>query len=99
MICEHENFAANVEVNRLSAEEGGPIDSFTASVFIRCADCDEPMVFLGPMPCGDLPHEPAVNPDATELRLPIRPRSAPDDFGLNRPGFRMTGDFDPGRTN
>jgi hypothetical protein len=71
--CPHENFACVVEVNRLCATEGGPVDAYSADIRVRCADCDEPFRWIGP---------------AAGLS-PLRPASSDPDFGLGIPGFAI----------
>lgn len=39
--CGHVDFVANVAVNRLTDDEGGPVTAFHADVTIECADCHE----------------------------------------------------------
>lgn len=66
--CKHENFTANVAVNRLE-----DIGRFAADVRIECVDCGVPMRFIG-LPCGVDLNGAAVNSDATEARLAIAPK-------------------------
>ena len=74
MICVHENFEANVTVNRLE-DTGG----FAADVTVTCIDCQVPFRFLG-LPVGlDLVGA-TTSVDGTEARLAICPR---DDVILN----------------
>lgn len=49
---------------------------YQVDVHVRCEQCKEPFVFIGP-PVGQLPTEPCISVDATELRAPIRPISDP----------------------
>lgn len=86
--CPHEDFTARVEVNRLTAEEGGPITGYSADVRVCCAHCDEPFRFIG-MRAGLDPRAPACSVDEAEARLPIRPASSDPDFGLGIPGFAV----------
>lgn len=67
--CEHENFRADVAVNRL-------LDSgmFAADVKIECTDCGEPFRFVG-LPAGVSFERPMVAIDGLELRAPIEPAS------------------------
>lgn len=67
MKCRHENFEADVAVNRL--EDTG---RFIADVRIKCAQCGTPMVFLG-LPRGVDMGSPATDTNGTELRAPIHP--------------------------
>ena len=90
--CPHVDFDVHAKVNRLVASEPKdgeipPATGYSADLIITCHDCFEPFVWIGPMPVGLLPGRPAVSVDGTELRAPLRPRSAPETFGLNRPGF------------
>ncbi len=68
-MCEHKNFTASVEVNRLE-----DVQKFAADVHIQCADCQKPFRFLG-LPGGLHPEQPTVSVDCTEARLPIAPGS------------------------
>lgn len=86
--CGHETFRADVQVGRLTKVEGGPPEGFTAEIRIRCIDCGEPFIFMG-LPSGVLPNEPAVSVDMQEARMPIRPLSAPEDFGRDLLGYRI----------
>lgn len=47
MSCEHKNFYADVKVNRIAIDEGGPIERFNADLRIKCTDCGKPFVFIG----------------------------------------------------
>ena len=74
--CEHMNFIANVEVNRLTKSEEDPsIIGYTADVRIRCADCSLPFEFIG-VDAGYSPRMPMASVDAQELRAPIRPKGS-----------------------
>ncbi len=70
MACEHEEFDANVAVQRLG--DDGVVHSFIAEVSIRCARCGEPFHFVGP-PAGISFKHPTVNVGATTLHAPIAP--------------------------
>ena len=72
MTCEHKNFAAQVNVGRLSEKEGGPITGYTAEVSVKCADCGLPFRFIG-LPAGNHFAEPRVSVDGLELRAPLEP--------------------------
>jgi hypothetical protein len=65
--CPHEQFEANVEVNRI-IDKG----RFTADVRILCAQCKIPFRFIG-VDAGFSPDFPTVNVDGTELCAPIEP--------------------------
>lgn len=74
MACEHEDFAADVRVQRLG--DGGNIRNFVAEVSIRCTVCGEPFHFLGPE-CGFSFTKPTIDVMATTLHAPIAPGKAP----------------------
>ncbi len=87
-VCPHADFAAEVEVNRLTSVEGGPVTGFWADIRVRCADCGEPFRWIG-VPVGAMADRPACSVDETELRAPLRPASSDPDFGLGLPGFAV----------
>lgn len=68
--CSHENFAANVRVNRL--RDSG---KFTAEVTVTCSDCGLPFQFLGLAPGLDLGGA-RVSLDGIEAVLAIAPKGA-----------------------
>lgn len=86
MTCEHEDFAAFVDVARVTSEEGGPVAGFYAEVRVECVQCAEPFVFRG-LPVGLSQAQPCISPDGLELRVPCLPQSADPHFGLGLPGF------------
>lgn len=71
--CEHENFDSFVDIARMPEVEGGPITRFSASVRIRCSDCNQYFRFIG-LPAGLDLNGAAVSIDATEARLAIGPK-------------------------
>lgn len=73
MSCEHVNFAAEVDVNRLPDKEGGPVKHYNADVRIKCADCGLPFRFIG-LPAGLDLNGAATSVDACEARLAIGPK-------------------------
>lgn len=85
--CEHVTFEASVEVNRLTGANG-TVKSFIADIRVWCTDCDEPFDWMG-LPAGLSPRHPSTSVDGQELRAPLRPRSAPPDFGVEGPGFHV----------
>jgi hypothetical protein len=89
--CPHENFAANVEVNRLTDSEqpGAAVTGYAANITVWCADCEERFRWIG-VQAGLMPGRPMCSVDETELRAPLRPASADPDFGLGIPGFAVT---------
>lgn len=86
--CPHESFQANVEVSRITEEEGGPVVAYYADVRVWCVDCDEPFRFTG-VDVGMMPSRPMASVDHQELRAPIRPATSDPDFGMGLPGFTM----------
>jgi hypothetical protein len=85
--CQHEQFEATVNVNRITNEAGTEVKAFMADIQIRCVQCDEPFVVIAPV-VGLVWDGPATSPNGEELRAPIRPRSAfSEDVSL--PGFRV----------
>lgn len=75
MACDHQEFAAEVNVGRLTSEEGGPVTGYTADVRIRCVRCGKPFQFLGLQPGVDT-HGARVSIDGLEARLAISPEGA-----------------------
>jgi hypothetical protein len=71
--CEHKEFEARVEVNRLE-----DVKQFAADVHITCLECKKPFRFLG-LPGGLHPGRPTVSVDGTEARLPILPGGLYDE--------------------
>lgn len=86
--CPHENFWADVDVNRLTNTEGGPVTGYSASIRIKCVDCGEPFRFTG-VKAGLSMARPMCSVDETELHAPVRPASADPDFGMGLPGFSI----------
>lgn len=71
MGCLHENFAAQVDVNRIAGKDGA-VAGFQADVRIQCAVCGKPFQFLGLKPGLDY-RGAAISPDGLEARLGIVP--------------------------
>lgn len=93
--CKHPDFAAFADVNRLfenPEDEARALelmpDGFSLELRVHCTVCDEPFVFFAEgLPVGLVRDRPAINPDGTELRCPIRPQSADPLHGLGLAGF------------
>lgn len=66
-MCNHENFEAQVDVNRFV-----DIGRFAVDVRVNCVDCGIPFRFLG-LPGGLRLEGAAVSVDGTEARLAIAP--------------------------
>lgn len=87
-MCNHEDFAAEVDVTRLS--DSGRL---TADVRIKCAQCGLPMRFIG-LPAGVDLNGAATSADGTEGRFAIAPKGevltvidgAPSGFTIRREG-------------
>lgn len=75
--CPHLNFAAHVNVARLSEEEGGAITGYAADIKIHCTSCKAPMRFVG-IDFGHSSTEPRVSVDRTELRAPLEVEIVPE---------------------
>lgn len=89
MRCKHENFKANVTVNRQSPEEGMEVSHYSADIKIECADCGQPFRFL----CsrgGLMWNEPTVGIVGEELRAPIHPNDGTEPLPPKIKGFSVT---------
>lgn len=86
--CAHEDFAATVEVNRITSSEGGPVVGYSADIKVSCVGCGEPFRWTG-LKAGLSPRTPMCSLDETELRAPLRPASSDPDYGLGIPGFAV----------
>jgi hypothetical protein len=89
--CPHENFAAEVDVNRLTGSEkpDAAVTAFMADVRVLCAGCGERFRWIG-VEAGLMPGRPMCSVDETELHAPLRPASSDPDFGMGIPGFAIT---------
>lgn len=88
--CEHLDFVAMVEVNRITDVEGGPVIGLSVDVTARCAACDEPVVFHGVgLPVGLAADRPTLSINGTELHCPARMQSDDPLFGLGMTGFAV----------
>ena len=68
--CQHENFTANVAVNRLQDS-----NRYMADVTIACAECSMPFKFKG-LPMGLDLGGAAMCPSRLEARLAIEPANS-----------------------
>lgn len=96
--CPHPDFAAFVEVNRLTAhdritscvpDDDPPVIGYSADIRVTCLACGEAFRWTG-VPAGLSPARPTCSVDETTLHAPLRPASADPDFGLGLPGFSIT---------
>lgn len=88
MVCQHEEFWADVEVHRITDGEGGPVTHYYCDVKVRCEQCKETFCFIG-MEHGLDPTKPMMSVLGDEARLPIRPSSEADQPLLPGSGFRI----------
>lgn len=72
-VCKHERFSCECDVNRLAAEENGPINQYCLDVRVRCDDCKLPFRFIG-LPAGVDLNGAATSVDACEGRFAIAPK-------------------------
>ena len=79
--CQHHSFRAEVRVQRLTQDDGGPVTHYNAEVEITCADCGLAFEFCG-LPIGVDPYRPTVGFGALELRVPIMPPGEKIPHGL-----------------
>lgn|GEM_PF-2477863 len=70
-ICEHREFDAGVDVNRLT-DDVGKLTGFMAHIRVRCRGCGVMMKFLG-LPIGCHLDGATVSVGAEELRAAIAP--------------------------
>lgn len=88
--CPHEDFEANVEVNRLTKADDDPtVIGYSADITVRCVACQEPFRWTG-LRAGYSPHRPMCSVDETTLVAPLRPASADPDFGMGIPGYAVS---------
>jgi hypothetical protein len=74
--CPHEDFAAVVDVGRITEQGGTDPYFFAATVMVFCADCAAAFGWRGfQNRVGVDPRVPLVSPDALELRAPLIPPS------------------------
>lgn len=77
--CPHENFAADVAVNRIGQDDPGNDSGlpthYSADIQVKCMDCGEPFRWIG-VPGGVSPLAPTSSADQTELRAPLCPASS-----------------------
>lgn len=96
MTCQHLDFVAVVDVQRLTGEEGGDMVGLVLEVSAKCLGCGSPVVFHAPT-VGMLPGTPTRDPIGQKLTAPARLAVHPEDFGLQLPGFTVTAHAPPGR--
>ena len=72
--CQHENFEARVDVNRLTRGEGGEVYAYHADIRVKCSQCGEEFTFPG-FANGISSHEARVSIDGKVLGVPLKPAS------------------------
>ena len=84
MSCEHKDFKAQVDVNRITISEGESECPyrFMAHIRIECAECGVSFSFIG-LPGGLRFAEPRVGPFGLEARMPIEPCKIHEKDDLN----------------
>ena len=87
--CPHENFAAQVDVNRLTrSDDDTTVVGYSADITVACMDCGEPFRWTG-LAAGLSPAQPMCSIDEKTLIAPLRPASADPDFGLGLPRYSV----------
>lgn len=94
-MCLHESFDAEVTVNRLPEEEGGPIKNYSADVRVKCHDCGLPFRFMG-LPYGLDLRGAAVSVNGEEARLAIAPQGEVVNAVEGVGGFTVRKETQPG---
>lgn len=92
MTCQHEEFDAQVEVNRIttSDEAYSPVYWYDVCVTLRCVQCDMDFRLVDPeIPMGALAGRVTVNPFGTEVRLPMWPNDGTEPPKGNLAGFTI----------
>lgn len=87
--CDHNNFAAEVAVARLTSTDGGPVTSYLAEIRIRCEQCGIPFEFRG-LETGLNLQGAAMSIDAQEANLAIIPQGT-EPTPLDIIGYRIRG--------
>jgi len=63
MSCDHPQFLADINVGRITQEEGGPVVAFIADASVECAVCGQQFEV-----CWDEPADPTIIPLSIELQ-------------------------------
>lgn len=77
--CQHPEFAAQINVIRLTGEDGETLTGFLAEVRIECAACGRNMQFRG-LPAGIHTGGACVSVDGLEARLGLVPQGEEQSF-------------------
>jgi len=87
--CKHENFRADVDIQRLmDGDNGHPeiVNCFMAEIRVHCTDCGVPFEWIG-FEAGLLGDRAMVDVSAQELRAPIKPKGVLAMPGI--PGYTV----------
>lgn len=92
LLCPHVDHQAYAGMARLTEEDASvalpPAIGYHLDVRVWCTDCGEPFVFVGDdLQVGMRPDMPTVDVFGTTLAAPMRPRSTPEGWGRDRPGY------------
>jgi hypothetical protein len=87
-MCEHKNFEAASRVNRLSENDGGPINAYALEVAVQCLDCKLPFRFIVPR-VGLDPNDATITANGQELCVYIEPSDGSLVDGV-RAGYRIS---------
>lgn len=90
MPCTHPEFLANVQVNRVSKVENGPVVAYDVTATVKCTKCGTPFRWLG-LQAGLSYAGPMVDVSGFELRAPIAPRDVETDTTLVGYSVKMRG--------
>lgn len=78
--CPHMNFAASVQVGRLTEDDEVTVKAYVADIRVKCADCDQLFRFRHNA-FGSSPDFATVSVDSEEMRAPIEPAYVPEILG------------------
>lgn len=83
--CPHMNFAASVQVGRLTEADERTVVGYTADIRVKCADCNQLFRFRHNA-YGSSPDMATVSVDNEEMRAPIEPAYTPRLMGKEMRG-------------
>lgn len=96
LLCPHVDHQVYAGVARILADGAlettalPPAIGYHCDIRVWCTDCGEPFVFVGDqLRVGIRPDMPTVDVAGTTLAAPLRPRSMPEGWGRDRPGFTV----------
>jgi hypothetical protein len=86
--CEHNEFHASVDVQRLVNATDGPVVGYRADIKVKCGAYKTEFEWMGVNP-GLNAGYPTSDLSYTELTAPLRPVGSDPDFGLDLPGYSV----------